>query len=157
MGRTAIVVAGMHRSGTSAATRVVNLLGAELVGALIPAGIGNERGHWESSAVQALHNDLLRIEELWADGLAHFGGPFLAGERFTAVDAFFCPVAFRIQTYNPPMGEKAKAYAFRLLTLDPMIAWSRAALLEDFRDPPHDADAMAAGTITEDHRAPEKV
>jgi hypothetical protein len=37
-----------------------------------------------------------------------------------------------------------------------MIAWSRAALLEDFRDPPHDADAMAAGTITEDHRAPEK-
>jgi glutathione S-transferase len=109
------------------------------------------------SVPEALHNDLLRIEELWADGLAHFGGPFLAGERFTAVDAFFCPVAFRIQTYNPPMGEKAKAYAFRLLTLDPMIAWSRAALLEDFRDPPHDADEMAAGTITEDHRAPEKV
>jgi len=59
LGRTAIVVAGMHRSGTSATTRILNLLGAELCRDLIPAGIGNERGHWESSAVQALHNRLL--------------------------------------------------------------------------------------------------
>ncbi len=57
--RTAIVVAGMHRSGTSAATRIVNLLGAELGSELIPASVGNEHGHWESRAVQALHNDLL--------------------------------------------------------------------------------------------------
>lgn len=109
------------------------------------------------SVPEALHNDLLRIEELWADGLARFGGPFLAGETFTAVDAFYCPVAFRIQTYNPPMGEKAKAYAFRLLTLDSMIAWNKAALREDFRDHPHEADLAAAGVVTEDHRAPETV
>ncbi len=57
--RTAIVVAGMHRSGTSAITRIVNLLGADLADDLIPAGIGNEHGHWESRAVQALHNELL--------------------------------------------------------------------------------------------------
>ncbi len=58
-GRTAIIVAGMHRSGTSATTRIVNLLGAELARDLIPADIGNERGHWESRAVQHLHNALL--------------------------------------------------------------------------------------------------
>lgn len=40
-------------------TRIVNLLGAELAGELIPAGVGNERGHWESRAVQALHNRIL--------------------------------------------------------------------------------------------------
>ena len=57
--RTAIIVAGMHRSGTSATTRIVNLLGAELAHDLIPAAVGNERGHWESRAVQALHNSLL--------------------------------------------------------------------------------------------------
>lgn len=57
--RTAIVVAGMHRSGTSVTTRIANLLGAELARELIPAGIGNERGHWESRAVQDLHNRLL--------------------------------------------------------------------------------------------------
>jgi glycosyltransferase involved in cell wall biosynthesis len=57
--RTALIVAGMHRSGTSVTTRIVNLLGADLAGDLIPADIGNERGHWESRAVQALHNRLL--------------------------------------------------------------------------------------------------
>ncbi|MEO6013194.1 MAG: glutathione S-transferase family protein [Devosia sp.] len=101
----------------------------------------------------ALHRDLARLEELWADGLLHFGGPFLAGETFTAVDAFFCPVAFRIQTYNPPMGEKAKAYAFRLLTLDPMLDWYKAALREDFREPNHEAETKASGEWTADYRA----
>ena len=57
--RTAIIVAGMHRSGTSVTTRIVNLLGAQLARELIPADIGNERGHWESRAVQDLHNRLL--------------------------------------------------------------------------------------------------
>jgi glycosyltransferase involved in cell wall biosynthesis len=57
--RTAIIVAGMHRSGTSVTTRIINLLGAQLARDLIPAGVGNERGHWESRAVQDLHNRLL--------------------------------------------------------------------------------------------------
>ncbi|HWU51599.1 MAG TPA: hypothetical protein VN153_02180, partial [Tahibacter sp.] len=57
--RTAIIVAGMHRSGTSVTTRIVNLLGAELARDLIPGDVGNERGHWESRAVQDLHNRLL--------------------------------------------------------------------------------------------------
>ena len=57
--RTAIIVAGMHRSGTSVTTRIVNLLGAQLARDLIPADIGNERGHWESRAVQDLHNRML--------------------------------------------------------------------------------------------------
>ncbi|MEO8673140.1 MAG: glycosyltransferase [Tahibacter sp.] len=59
MDRTAIIVAGMHRSGTSVTTRIINLLGAELARDLIPADIGNERGHWESRAVQSLHNEML--------------------------------------------------------------------------------------------------
>jgi glutathione S-transferase len=103
-----------------------------------------------------LHRDLTRLEELWADGLSRFGGPFLAGENFTAVDAFFCPVAFRIQTYDPPLGEKARGYAFRLLTLASMLDWSKAALREDFREPGHEADAKASGTWTADYRAAPK-
>jgi hypothetical protein len=57
--RTAIVIAGMHRSGTSALTRVVNLLGADLAADLVPAGVGNEQGHWESWAALKLHNRML--------------------------------------------------------------------------------------------------
>src|SRR6202034_2226410 len=47
----------------------------------------------------ALERDIDRIGTLWNDGLQRFGGPFLAGGAYTAVDAFFSPVAFRIQSY----------------------------------------------------------
>ena len=39
----------------------------------------------------ALERDVARLSELWTDGLGRFGGPFLAGAAFTAVDAFFAP------------------------------------------------------------------
>ena len=48
----------------------------------------------------ALKHDLFRLDDLWNDGLTRFGGPFLAGDHFTAVDAFFAPVAFRAQSYG---------------------------------------------------------
>jgi hypothetical protein len=57
--RKAIIVAGMHRSGTSALTRVINLLGADLASDLVPAGIGNAQGQWESRAALALHSRML--------------------------------------------------------------------------------------------------
>ena len=41
----------------------------------------------------ALRKELDRLDELWNQGLSHFKGPFLAGPSFTAVDAFFAPVA----------------------------------------------------------------
>lgn len=53
MGHT-ILILGMHRSGTSAMTRVCNLLGTELGVRLIPPGPFNPKGHWE-------HGELLRI------------------------------------------------------------------------------------------------
>jgi hypothetical protein len=49
----------MHRSGTSALTRVVNLLGADIAHDLIPAQSENVRGYWESAAVIRIHEDLL--------------------------------------------------------------------------------------------------
>jgi glutathione S-transferase len=33
--------------------------------------------------------DIARIEALWADARARFGGPFLFGTAFTAADAMF--------------------------------------------------------------------
>ena len=101
-------------------------------------------------------DEILAMAHEREDGLLRFGGPFLAGDKFTAVDAFFAPVAFRIQTYNPPVEERARAYAARLLGLPAMQDWSAAALAEDYRDPPHDAENEAVGTITADFRAPVK-
>jgi len=100
----------------------------------------------------ALAADLARIDQLWNDGLSRFGGPFLAGTAFTAVDAFFAPVAFRLQTYAPPVSATASAYARRLLALPAMQAWYEAALQEPWRDPAHEAETAAVGTILQDLR-----
>ena len=101
-----------------------------------------------------LRDNLTRLEALWHDGFITFGGPFLAGDKYTAADAFYCPVAFRFQSYDAPIGDEARAYVNRLLALPAMKEWEKAALAEDFRDPPHDEETKAAGTITQDLRAP---
>jgi len=101
----------------------------------------------------ALQKDAARIGELWMEGLQRFGGPFLAGDRFTAVDAFFAPVAFRWQTYGFPLPPEAQAYAERLLGLAPMRDWYAAALAETWRDAEHEADIHRHGTVTQDLRA----
>jgi glutathione S-transferase len=101
----------------------------------------------------ALARDVARVDALWTEGLTRFGGPFLAGATFTAVDAFFAPVVFRAQTYGLPLGPAAAAYAARVLDRPSMRAWDAAAIAETFRDPPHDADCRAAGEWTADLRA----
>lgn len=57
--RTAIVVLGMQRSGTSALTRVLSLLGASLPRNLVAPGLGNEKGHWEPVAAIRLNDEML--------------------------------------------------------------------------------------------------
>jgi glutathione S-transferase len=101
----------------------------------------------------ALARDIERIEELWTEGLTRFGGPFLAGDAFSAVDAFFAPVAFRVQTYGLALKEPARAYVSRLLGLAGMQQWYADALAETWRDRPHEDEVLAAGTMLEDLRA----
>ncbi|UDL91476.1 glutathione S-transferase [Mesorhizobium sp. PAMC28654] len=101
----------------------------------------------------ALKQDLFRLGDLWNDGLARFGGPFLAGNAFTAVDAFFAPVAFRAQSYGLSFEGAAAAYPARLLDLTVMREWYASALAETWREPGHEAEVLAAGTVIEDRRA----
>jgi glutathione S-transferase len=100
-----------------------------------------------------LQRDLARLEELWGDGIGRFGGPFLAGPRFCAADAFYAPVAFRIQTYEPPINAAARRYAAQLLALPSMQDWYRVALTETARDEPHEPEARGVGEWTADLRA----
>ncbi|MEW4568974.1 hypothetical protein AB1L88_14010 [Tautonia sp. JC769] len=83
---TALLVLGMHRSGTSALTRVLSLLGAELPRNLIPAvKESNELGHWESIDLLAVHDEMLAaVGSSWHDvtafpepwGRSDAAGPF---------------------------------------------------------------------------------
>lgn len=54
-----VLVLGMHRSGTSALTRVLNLLGCALPQALVGPSEGNELGHWESASAVILNDEIL--------------------------------------------------------------------------------------------------
>jgi glutathione S-transferase len=106
-----------------------------------------------ASVSPALQNDLARLEELWADGLGRFGGPFLTGARFCAADAFYAPVAFRVQTFEPSIGAAARQYVSQLLALPSLKEWYEAALAEAARDEPHEEEMRSAGEWTADLRA----
>jgi glutathione S-transferase len=101
----------------------------------------------------ALERDLERLQALFGEGLSHFGGPFLTGDRFSAVDAFFAPVAFRVQTYGLQLDVAATAYLERLLSLPSMKAWYAAGIQERFRDLPHEQEIAQMATVTQDLRA----
>lgn len=59
MKRHAILVLGMHRSGTSALTRLLGTLGAALPSDAMPATADNPNGYWESQTIARFNNRLL--------------------------------------------------------------------------------------------------
>lgn len=73
-----VVVVGMHRSGTSAAARLVNLMGFSLGPAedILPPHPDNPAGYWENASLVSLNDEILlaldchwscprRLEEGW--------------------------------------------------------------------------------------------
>ncbi|MCE2460356.1 MAG: hypothetical protein J4F38_06200, partial [Pseudomonadales bacterium] len=88
-----IIVLGMHRSGTSAVARLLNLMGAYFGGENISTGASaeNEKGFWERLDVRALNDSMLhnancdwdRIAELDLDAIPE---DFLNAYRRTARD-----------------------------------------------------------------------
>jgi glutathione S-transferase len=100
----------------------------------------------------ALEADFVRLRELWQEGLRRFAGPWLAGGAFTAVDAFYAPVAFRLQTYGITLDPTSDAYAARLLLLPAMREWYEAALVEPWRDDDHERDILSVAAHIDDLR-----
>jgi glutathione S-transferase len=79
----------------------------------------------------ALQGDIDRVQALWSEARARFGGagPYLFG-RFSIADAFFAPVAFRFQTYGVQPTGSAGDYCRSLLAHEWLREWERAALAE---------------------------
>jgi hypothetical protein len=66
--RAAILVLGVHRSGTSLLTRLVSLLGAKLPERLLGPGHGNPLGHWEPAQLMQINEEILgEIDRIWYD------------------------------------------------------------------------------------------
>jgi glutathione S-transferase len=101
----------------------------------------------------ALTRDITRLQELWNEGLKRFAGPYLAGAAFSAVDAFYAPVVFRIQSYQLSMDDNVRAYVQHMLSLPSMQRWYEAALKEAWRDPDHEEETLRQGILQQDLRA----
>jgi len=130
--------AEMHSGFTVLRTRCSNSCGVRVKLREIPAD---------------LQRDIGRINELWNEGLGRFGGPFLAGPEFTAVDAFYAPVVFRYQTYGLKAEGATIEFVARILALPSMRDWYADALKEPWREAAHDAHIATYGTVIEDLRA----
>lgn len=100
-----------------------------------------------------LQRNLDRIGELFAEGSDSFGGPWLAGETFTAVDAFYAPVAYRVRTFDLDIGEKGLAWVDHIIAHPAMQAWESEALVEPHREIGHEEEIAESATVTEDFRA----
>jgi glutathione S-transferase len=99
----------------------------------------------------ALRRNVARVREIFEEGLDRFGGPWLAGADFTAADAFYAPVAFRIRTYGLDVGGGA-AWVERVIAHPAMQDWEAQALAETWREASHEEELAAAGTVTADYR-----
>lgn len=99
------------------------------VRSLMPMNVGAHlpgRG-WNVDA----QRDIARISAIWS-GRSRFGaaGPFLFG-RFSAADAFFAPVVWRFNTYQPELPAQAIDYVRTMLALPAMQAWAADAAREN--------------------------
>lgn len=99
----------------------------------------------------ALVHDVARLRELFEDGLDRFGGPWLAGQAFSAIDAFYAPVAFRVRTYGLDVG-RGQAWVDHVLAHPVMRQWEAEALAETWREASHEEELAAAGAILADYR-----
>jgi glutathione S-transferase len=82
--------------------------------------------------------DAARIDAMWSECLARYGGPFLFG-AFGAADAMYAPVVSRFHTYAIDVGERSRAYMDAVMALPAWGEWKEAALKEpwvlDFDEP----------------------
>ena len=70
MRRVGVLVLGMHRSGSSAITRMLSLLGCALPATPMPVAFDNPVGHWESQRVADFNDEILNLAGTqWDDWL----------------------------------------------------------------------------------------
>lgn len=99
----------------------------------------------------ALLANIARIRELWEEGLARFGGSYLAGADFSAVDAFYAPVAWRVRTYGLDVGA-GQAWVDHIIAHPAMREWEAEALQESWREIGHEEELQACGEVVADYR-----
>ncbi len=93
--------------------------------------------HRRSPIFTGAKPDIARIETIWKDCLADYGGPYLFGNAPTVADAMFAPVTRRFLTYGVEMSPASAAYCATISDWAPVAEWIAAAA-----DEPEELDAL---------------
>ncbi len=97
---------------------------------------------------EPLQANIDRIEAIWAEAQANFGGagPFLYG-AFSAADAMYAPIAFRLDGYGIPVSPASRRYIETIFAHPDVAAWRAAALKEPWTIPDYAAGHTAIETL----------
>ena len=98
-----IVVLGMHRSGTSALARVLNLAGAYFgaEGVATPANVENRKGFWEREDVRALNDAALHSLRCDWDAVANFDIAAIARQELAALKSGAADIVAKLDAHRP--------------------------------------------------------
>ncbi|CEI63284.1 hypothetical protein FVEN_g180 [Fusarium venenatum] len=99
---------------------------------------------------EKLQRDIDRFATLFEQGLEKFGGPWLAGDKFTIVDAMYAPIASRFKTYGIELNGAAKEYADRLFEYPVVQEWIQGGIKETSREPFHEEDCLRGRKMLKD-------
>jgi glutathione S-transferase len=83
--------------------------------------------------------NVARIDTIFGECLAKYGGPFLFG-AFGAADAMYAPVVSRFHTYAVGVSAAARAYMDAVMALPAWREWRTAALQETWVLPHDEVD-----------------
>jgi len=91
----------------------------------------NIKGHFPGFKLWSrARTDIDRVEIIWQECLAKYGGPYLFGAKPCMADAMFAPVVTRFITYDVPLDAACVAYCDTIMALPAMKEWVAAAEAE---------------------------
>lgn len=139
MTNLAVLVLGMHRSGTSLATEILHELGLWIgpEQALIGASDGNPRGHFELLAGVEFDNEVLR----------QAGGTWDGPPEMSSIDALATTIRPRVDVWfegRAPVAFKDPRLCLTLPVWMPALAGYDVRIVHLFRDP----HAVARSLVT---------
>jgi len=93
----------------------------------------------ERALPEAARANVARVDAMWSDCRARYGGPFLFG-AFCAADAMYAPMVARLNTYGIKVGREALVYMEAMMALPAWAEWRTGALAETWIVPEDEAD-----------------
>lgn len=100
---------------------------------------------------EAVEGDLRRIEFLWGQLKAWYGGPYLFGSEFCAADAMYAPVAARLRIYELPVSDTTAEYIETIYALPAFQSLLAKAHAEPWTVEREEIDILLSGQPITDH------